>query len=119
MVARGHGVIVNITAMAAEFGMEGAGAYGASKAAVASLWPDLGCRVRPHRFRVNAVSPGPTRTPGVQPLAALIDATLGSIPLRGSANQGEIAQTVAFLASPEASYITGAVLPADGGRVAV
>jgi NAD(P)-dependent dehydrogenase (short-subunit alcohol dehydrogenase family) len=119
MAARGHGVIVNVTTMASEFGMPGSGAFGASKAAVASLTRTWAAEYGPSGVRVNVVSPGPTKTPSSEPLQALMDQTLGAIPLRRAAEAREIAEAIAFLASDRSSYITGAVLSADGGRAAV
>lgn len=119
MAARGHGVIVNVTTMASEFGMPGSGAFGASKAAVASLTRTWAAEYGPAGVRVNAVSPGPTKTPSSEPLQGLIDQTLSDIPLRRSAEAHEIADVIAFLASDRSSYITGTVLSADGGRAAV
>jgi NAD(P)-dependent dehydrogenase (short-subunit alcohol dehydrogenase family) len=119
MAARGRGAIVNVTTMASEFGMPGSGAFGASKAAVASLTRTWAAEYGPSGVRVNAVSPGPTRTPSSEPLAALIDQTLGAIPLGRAAEARETAETIAFLASDRSSYVTGAVLRADGGRAAV
>ena len=64
MVERGGGTIINVTTMAAEFGMAGLSAYGASKAAVALLTKAWAAEYGPKGVRVNAVSPGPTTTPG-------------------------------------------------------
>jgi NAD(P)-dependent dehydrogenase (short-subunit alcohol dehydrogenase family) len=121
MAARGGGSIVNITTMAAEFGMVGAAAYGASKAAVVELTRTWAAEFAANNVRVNAVSPGPTTTEGTT-------ATMGSdgiaqvgatVPLNRPATVEEIAQVVAFAASPRASYVTGAIIAADGGRTAV
>src|SRR5579871_3813686 len=64
MAARGGGAIVNVTTMVAEFGMAGLSAYGASKAAIALLTKAWAAEYGPLGVRVNAVSPGPTMTPG-------------------------------------------------------
>lgn len=121
MAARGGGSIVNITTMAAEFGMVGAAAYGASKAAVVALTRAWAAEFAGGNVRVNAVSPGPTTTEGTT-------ATMGpegiaqvgaTVPLNRPASVEEIARVVAFAASPRASYVTGAILPVDGGRTAI
>ena len=68
-------------------------------------------------MRVNAVAPGPVYTGGADP--ARVE-TLGATTLLNRAAQvDEIAEVIAFLAGPKASYITGAVIPVDGGRTAI
>jgi NAD(P)-dependent dehydrogenase (short-subunit alcohol dehydrogenase family) len=119
MIARGGGAIINISTMVASFGLSGQAVYGASKAAIELLtkaWTD---EYGPGGVRVNAVAPGPTRTPGTQPMGAALDQMAATLPARHAANADQIASVVAFLASEEASFIYGAVLHADGGRVAV
>jgi NAD(P)-dependent dehydrogenase (short-subunit alcohol dehydrogenase family) len=121
MAARGGGSIVNVTTMAAEFGMAGAAAYGASKAAVVALTRTWAAEFAADEIRVNAVSPGPTTTEGT--LAGMGPAALarlaGTVPLNRPATAEEIARVVAFAASPGASYVTGAIIAADGGRTAL
>ncbi len=121
MAARGRGSVVNITTMAAEFGMAGAAAYGASKAAVVALTRTWAAEFAAGNVRVNAVSPGPTTTEGTT--AAMgpdgIAEVGAGVPLNRAAAVEEIARVVAFVASPRASYVTGAILAADGGRTAV
>jgi NAD(P)-dependent dehydrogenase (short-subunit alcohol dehydrogenase family) len=121
MAARGGGSIVNITTMAAEFGMAGAGAYGASKAAIVALTRTWAAEFAAGNVRVNAVSPGPTTTEGTtEAMGPDGIAQVGStVPLNRPAGVEEIARVVAFAASPEASYVTGAIIAADGGRTAV
>ena len=70
---------------------------------------------------MNAVSPGPTTTEGTTATmgAEGVSAVGSTVPLNRSATVEEIAQVVVFAASPRASYVTGAVLAADGGRAAV
>jgi NAD(P)-dependent dehydrogenase (short-subunit alcohol dehydrogenase family) len=119
MAERGHGSIVNVATMAAHFGLPGASAYGASKAAVVSLTQTWAAEFGPRGVRVNAVSAGPTRTEGTAGMGDDLN-TLGSTtPLGRSASPDEIAEAIVFLASPRSSYINGAVLAADGGRTAV
>jgi NAD(P)-dependent dehydrogenase (short-subunit alcohol dehydrogenase family) len=119
MAANGGGAIVNVTTMVAEFGMPGLSVYGASKAALALLTKVWAAEYGPQGVRVNAVSPGPTRTPGTEAMGEGFDQIVGTIPTGRAAEAREIADAIVFLASDRASYINGAVLPVDGGRLAV
>ena len=119
MVERGGGSIVNVTTMVAEFGMAGLSAYGASKAATALLTKAWAAEYGPSGVRVNAVSPGPTSTPGTDAMGDGFAAIVSTIPLGRAAQPQEIAETILFLASDRASYLNGAIVPVDGGRVAV
>jgi NAD(P)-dependent dehydrogenase (short-subunit alcohol dehydrogenase family) len=119
MAARGGGAIVNVTTMVAEFGMAGLSAYGASKAAAALLTKAWAAEYGPQGVRVNAVSPGPTSTPGTDAMGDGFAAIVSTIPLGRAADPEEIAEAIVFLASDRASYLNGAVIPVDGGRVAV
>jgi NAD(P)-dependent dehydrogenase (short-subunit alcohol dehydrogenase family) len=119
MAARGHGAIVNVATMAAHFGLPGASAYGASKAAIVSLTQTWAAEYGPHGVRVNAVSAGPTRTEGTAGMREELGGLAATLPLGRSANPEEIAEAIVFLASPRSSYINGAILAADGGRTAV
>jgi NAD(P)-dependent dehydrogenase (short-subunit alcohol dehydrogenase family) len=117
MAKRGAGSIINLGSMAGQIGLAGGAAYSATKAALASLTRSWAAEFSPRGVRVNTVAPGPAYTDGAAPerTGALGDTTL----LGRAAEAGEIADVVAFLASPKAAYITGAVIAADGGRTAI
>jgi NAD(P)-dependent dehydrogenase (short-subunit alcohol dehydrogenase family) len=119
MALRGGGAIISISTMAATIGMNGLAAYGASKAAIEALTRSWTAEYGAQGVRVNVVAPGPTRTPATVAMGEMFDALTGSLPARRGADPDEIAAAVCFLASDDASFIYGAVLPADGGRVAV
>jgi NAD(P)-dependent dehydrogenase (short-subunit alcohol dehydrogenase family) len=117
MATRGSGSIINLSSMAGQIGMAGSAAYGATKATLASMTRSWAAEFSPAGVRVNAIAPGPVFTGGATP--DRIEA-LGATTLLGRAAQpNEIAAVIAFLASPKASYVTGAVIAADGGRTAV
>jgi NAD(P)-dependent dehydrogenase (short-subunit alcohol dehydrogenase family) len=117
MVARGNGSIINISSMAGRLGLAGGAAYGATKAALASLTQGWAAEFSPRGVRVNAVAPGPIYT---RPESRELFDTLGATTaLHRAADPAEIAEVVAFLASPRASYVTGAIVAADGGRTAI
>jgi NAD(P)-dependent dehydrogenase (short-subunit alcohol dehydrogenase family) len=119
MAANGGGSIVNVTTMAAEFGLPGAAAYGASKAALVLLTKAWAAEYGEKGVRVNAVSPGPVRTPGTAGMGEGLDQIATTLPIGRPAEPEEIAKAAVFLASDEASFIHGAVLAVDGGRTAV
>ena len=117
MVERGKGSVINMASMAGQIGLAGGAAYGATKAAQAAMARAWAAEFSPKGVRVNAVAPGPVFTGGAAP-----DRTekLGSTTLLNRAAQAnEIAEVVAFLASPKAGYITGATIAVDGGRTAI
>jgi 3-oxoacyl-[acyl-carrier protein] reductase len=119
MIARRRGRIINIASVSA---MRGGGSignaiYGASKAAVVALTMGLARELGPHSITVNAVAPAVAATAMTH--AALTEEAkqriLARIPLGRLANLSDIADLVAFLASDRAGFITGAVIPVDGG----
>jgi NAD(P)-dependent dehydrogenase (short-subunit alcohol dehydrogenase family) len=117
MVRRGSGSIINLGSMVGTVGVAGAAAYSATKAALAALTRAWAAEFSPSGVRVNTVAPGPVYTAGVTPDRTT---STGNTTLLGrAADPAEIADTIAFLASPKAGYITGAVIAVDGGRTAV
>jgi NAD(P)-dependent dehydrogenase (short-subunit alcohol dehydrogenase family) len=119
MAANGGGAIVNITTMVASFGLSGMALYGSTKAALELLTKAWAAEYGPQGVRVNAVAPGPTRTPGTEPMGDALDQLATTVPLGRPASAEEIAAAAVFLGSDEASYVNGAVLAVDGGRTAV
>ena len=116
MAARGRGSIISLDSMAGHVGLPGGAAYGATKAALAAMTRAWAAEFSPAGVRVNSVAPGPVYTSASTERTDRLAATT----LLGRAAQaGEIAEVIAFLASDRASYITGAVIPVDGGRTAV
>ncbi|WP_410596181.1 SDR family NAD(P)-dependent oxidoreductase [Amycolatopsis sp. lyj-23] len=119
MAARGHGAIVNVSTLVAARGMAGMALYGSSKAAVELLTKAWAAEYGPSGVRVNAVSPGPTRTEGTSVFGEDLDELAAAGPAGRVAAPEEIAAAIAFLAAGDASFVQGAVLPVDGGRLAV
>jgi NAD(P)-dependent dehydrogenase (short-subunit alcohol dehydrogenase family) len=117
MAAQRSGSIINIASMAGQVGLAGGAAYGATKATLTSMTRSWAAEFSPAGVRVNAIAAGPVLTAGAAPerIEALGATTLLSRPAR----PGEIAELIAFLASDKASYVTGAIIAADGGRSAV
>ncbi len=117
MAARGSGSIINISSMAGRVGLAAGAAYGATKGALESLTRAWAAEFSPRGVRINAVAPGPIYTDGSVP--ERITALGQTTPMGRAATTEEIVGLVSYLASPQASYITGAVLAADGGRTAI
>ena len=122
MVPRGRGSVVNITSVSAERGGIARAPYSASKAALNSLTRTAAVEWAPSGVRVNAVGPGYTESPllarAVESGAVSMEHLLDRIPMRELATPSDVADAVAFLASPEARYITGQILYVDGGFLA-
>jgi NAD(P)-dependent dehydrogenase (short-subunit alcohol dehydrogenase family) len=115
MAARGQGSIVSLSSMAGGVGLVGGAAYGATKASLEAMTRAWAAEYSASGVRVNAVAPGPVYTPASDRTTALGETT----PMRRASQPEEIAEVIAFLASPGASYITGATVAVDGGRRAV
>lgn len=131
MVARRAGAIVNVASDQAFVGKPASAAYGASKAALAQLTRSAALDWAPYNIRFNCVAPGSTDTAMLRAVlgelakrspegraASSNEAYRGDVPLARFAEPREIAAVIAFLASDAASFMTGAVVPVDGGGTA-
>jgi len=115
MIPRGKGVILSTSSMVSIYGQAAGIAYPASKFAVNGLTVSLARELGPKGIRVNAVAPGITETDMMKAVPKeIIDPMIQQIPLRRLGQPEDIANAFVFLASDEASYITGVVLSVDG-----
>jgi NAD(P)-dependent dehydrogenase (short-subunit alcohol dehydrogenase family) len=131
MAARGRGAIVNIVGMGGKVASTAHIAGGAANAALHLATVGLAAAYGPQGVRINAISPGLTLTDRVQeglaveakmtgqPADALLAQAQAKIPLRRLGTAEEVAQVALFLASDAASYVTGAIIPMDGGAGSV
>jgi pyridoxal 4-dehydrogenase len=119
MVERGYGRIVNISSAAVLVGVEGLTHYSASKAGVLGFTRALAAGAGERGITVNAITPGFIETPGVLSNpddAVMFDRILPEQAVRRRGLPGDIAACVAYLASPEAGFITGQTINVDGGH---
>lgn len=115
MVAKGSGVILSTSSMVSISGQPSGFAYPASKFAVNGLTVSLARELGPKGIRVNAVAPGITETDMMKAVPKeVIEPLINTIPLRRLGQPEDIANAFVFLASDEASYITGVILSVDG-----
>jgi NAD(P)-dependent dehydrogenase (short-subunit alcohol dehydrogenase family) len=120
MDAERGGAIVNMASPVAERGYPNTSIYSLVKGAIVTLTKTLAAELGPRRVRVNAVAPGSVPTPGAMGLndRADYERRARTIPLRRIGHEGDNAEAVAFLLSPEASFINGEILHVDGGIAA-
>ena len=119
MAQRGKGAIINVSTMVAAYGAAGLSLYGSSKAAINLLTKAWAAEYGPSGVRVNAVSPGPTRTEGTDAMGESLEQLAAQAPARRPATADEIAEAIVFLATDRSSFVYGAKLAVDGGRTAV
>jgi NAD(P)-dependent dehydrogenase (short-subunit alcohol dehydrogenase family) len=119
MATRGKGAIVNLSTMVADYGASGMSLYGSSKAAINLLTKAWTAEYGPSGVRINAVSPGPTRTEGTESMGEGLERLAAEAPAGRPATADEIAEAIVFLATDHSSFIQGAKLPVDGGRTAI
>jgi len=119
------GSIINITSRLASIGVPTMGVYSASKGAMLAFTTAGAIDLAPFNIRVNAVAPGMTRTPLYEDWIASLDnpeekaaEVASAVPMGRIAEPEDVAAVVAFLASPEASYLTGTSIPVEGGYLA-
>lgn len=123
MVERGSGTVVNTASTLGFMANHHLGAYTAAKHGVVGLTKQIALDYGPLGVRCNAIAPGPTETPNVVRSYGSADAMaprgkylLDSVPIGRLGRPSEIASVAAFLASEEASFVNGAILPVDGGH---
>ena len=119
MIARRSGAIVNISTMGASVGIADALVAGAAKAALEEFTRSWAAAFGANGIRVNTVAPGPTRDTAAGTRGNSLEQLGSTTPLGRTADPTEIAEAIVFLASPQASYITGATLAVDGGYTAI
>ena len=122
MLAQGHGSIVNLSSIAGQVGISGGSVYAASKFAVEGLTKSAALEGAALGVRVNAVAPGPVATDMLDRFVGRNEVAkagfLASIPAKRAATVEEIAETIVFIASAKAAYLTGQCIAVDGGYTA-
>lgn len=120
MLPQRSGSIVNVSSVSSLRAGVASGAYGAAKAALNQFSQCAAMEAAPHNVRVNVVAPGAIDTPGFSAATMKNEAVkkiiTDAIPMQRAARPEEVAEAICFLASGDASFITGVILPVDGGK---
>lgn len=122
MIPQRSGSIVNISSVSSLRAGIASGAYAAAKAALNQFSQCAAMEAAPHNVRVNVIAPGAVDTPGLNAATMKNDAVkkiiTDAIPMLRAATPEEVAHAICFLGSDDASFITGVILPVDGGKTA-
>ena len=120
LLKNGSGSIINVSSVSSLRAGVAGSAYSASKAAVNQFTQCAAMEAAPYNVRLNVVAPGSTDTPGMQQATLknqeVQDTIAGAIPMRRHGTAEEMAEAICFLGSDQASFITGVILPVDGGK---
>lgn len=120
MIPQGSGSIINISSVSSLRAGMASGAYGSAKAALNQFSQCAAMEAAPHNVRINVVAPGAVDTPGLNASTGKNEQVkkiiCDSIPMQRPATPEEVSQAICFLGSEDASFITGVILPVDGGK---
>ena len=120
MIPQGSGSIINISSVSSLRAGVASGGYGAAKAALNQFSQCAAMEAAPHNVRINVVAPGAVDTPGLNAATMKNEAVkkviTDAIPMQRAATPEEVAHAICFLGSDDASFITGVILPVDGGK---
>lgn len=120
--ASGSGVVINISSSSGSLAIPGQSMYGTSKAALEYQTRSLAAELAPMKIRVNAIAPGPVDTPihlswAGDDIEGAYERMKKEVPLHRMGTAEELGRWIVWLASEEASFVTGVVIPVDGGQV--
>jgi NAD(P)-dependent dehydrogenase (short-subunit alcohol dehydrogenase family) len=121
MLPQHHGSIINLSSTVGQKAVPGASVYTASKHAVEGLTKAAALEGAAFGVRVNAVAPGPVETEMLTRFTGTAErkaGLVGGVPMQRAGTPGEVAQAIVFIASDNASFITGQILGVDGGKQA-